>query len=81
MSLVACKLLNNEKLYLSDEFVRHKTLNILGNSYIIDHALKNILVSETLYDTSSLKIVTFNDNVTYFIEYLSIKRIAFNEET
>ena len=76
------RILNAEGLRFSDEFVRHKILDALGDLYLIGypllgrfnayksgHALNNSLVREILLDESNFEIVTFDDNVTSPIDY------------
>ena len=71
LSLVACKLLNNEKLYLSDEFVRHKILDTVGDisllgyectgkitSYKSGHHVHNLLCRKLLATPSAYEIVS-----------------------
>lgn len=79
------RILNAEGLRYSDEFVRHKILDALGDLYLIGypilgrfnayksgHALNNLLVREILSDQNSFEIVTFDDNVTHPIQYLPL---------
>ena len=79
------RVLNAEGLRFTDEFVRHKILDALGDLYLIGypilgrfnayksgHALNNLLVREILSDKSNFEIVTFDDNVTCPIEYLPL---------
>ncbi|WP_435979092.1 UDP-3-O-acyl-N-acetylglucosamine deacetylase [Psychrobacter sp. DM4] len=79
------RVLNAEGLRFSDEFVRHKILDALGDLYLIGypilgrfnayksgHALNNLLVREILSDHDNFEIVTFDDNVTCPIDYLTI---------
>ena len=79
------RILNAEGLRFSDEFVRHKILDALGDLYLIGypllgrfnayksgHALNNSLVREILLDESNFEIVTFDDNVTSPIDYLPL---------
>ena len=83
------RVLNAEGLRFSDEFVRHKILDALGDLYLIGypiigrfsayksgHALNNLLVREILSDSNNFEIVTFDDNVSCPIEYLPFSRLA-----
>ncbi len=83
------RVLNTEGLRFADEFVRHKILDALGDLYLIGypilgrfnayksgHALNNLLVREILSDENNFEIVTFNDNVSCPIGYLSLKELA-----
>ncbi len=78
--------LNAEGLRFTDEFVRHKMLDAVGDLYLIGypilgrfsayksgHALNNLLVREILSDESNFEIVTFDDNVNCPIDYLPLE--------
>lgn len=68
------KILNPEGLRYTDEFVKHKILDAIGDLYVIGlpvlaaysayksgHALNNILIRTVLADADNYEIVTFND--------------------
>lgn len=74
--------LNEGGLRLSDEFVRHKLLDAVGDLYLIGypllanfsayksgHALNNQLIRSVLSDSESFEIVTFDDTKQCPISY------------
>lgn len=76
------RILNEEGLRISDEFVRHKILDAIGDLYLIGypiigqfnafksgHALNNILVKQVLASPDCFEFVTFDDNVKCPIGY------------
>ena len=71
--LDAHRILNNEELRYSDEFVRHKILDAIGDLYLIGypliaaysafksgHALNNMLLRALLADQSAFEMATFD---------------------
>lgn len=76
------RILNSDGLRVSDEFVRHKILDAVGDLYLIGypligqfnafksgHALNNMLVKEVLSNPKKFEVVTFDDNVKCPIAY------------
>lgn len=76
------KVVNEEGLHFPDEFVRHKTLDAVGDLYVIGypilgeftgyksgHALNNQLIRAVLADPSCCEIVTFYDKKDCPIHY------------
>lgn len=68
------KILNPEGLRYTDEFVKHKILDAIGDLYVIGlpmlaaysafksgHALNNVLIRQVLADKENYEIVTFDD--------------------
>ena len=68
------KILNPEGLRYSDEFVKHKILDAIGDLYVIGapilgaysayksgHALNNLLIRAALSDPNNFEYVTFED--------------------
>ena len=68
------KILNPEGLRYSDEFVKHKILDAIGDLYVIGypvlasysayksgHALNNLLIRAVLADVANYEIVVFED--------------------
>ncbi len=79
------KIINAEGLRFSDEFVRHKILDAIGDLYLIGypllakfsayksgHALNNQLIKQVLSSPDSFEIVTFDDNVKCPVDYFKI---------
>lgn len=78
------RVVNKEGLRFYDEFVRHKTLDAVGDLYVIGkpllgrfsayksgHALNNRLIRAVLLDPSRYEIVTFYDENTCPISYFN----------
>lgn len=76
---------NAEGLRFADEFVRHKILDAVGDLYLLGHqiiakfdgyksghALNNQLLRQVKSDPSSYEIVTFCDESSCPIDYLSV---------
>ena len=76
---------NEEGLRFSDEFVRHKILDAVGDLYLLGHqiigkydafksghALNNQLLRNVQNDPSSYEIVTFNDIEDCPIQYVTV---------
>ncbi len=76
---------NEEGLRYSDEFVRHKILDAVGDLYLLGHqiiakfdgyksghALNNQLLRNVKNDPESYKIVTFDDMESCPIKYVSV---------
>ena len=76
---------NEEGLRFSDEFVRHKILDAVGDLYLMGyqiiakfdgyksgHALNNQLLRNVQSDSSSYEIVTFNDINECPIPYVNV---------
>lgn len=76
---------NEEGLRFSDEFVRHKVLDAIGDLYLLGnqiiakfvafksgHALNNQLLRAVFADPESYEIVTFYDEMQCPIEYASV---------
>jgi UDP-3-O-[3-hydroxymyristoyl] N-acetylglucosamine deacetylase len=70
------KILNPEGLRYSDEFVKHKILDAIGDLYVIGHpvlasysayksghALNNLLIRAVLADEANFEVVSFEDEV------------------
>ncbi|MFN3233989.1 MAG: UDP-3-O-acyl-N-acetylglucosamine deacetylase [Gammaproteobacteria bacterium] len=77
------RILNEDGLRYSDEFVKHKILDAVGDLYLLGHsligsfygyksghALNNKLVSEVLADESAWEYVTFEDEAESPITFL-----------
>ena len=76
---------NEEGLRFSDEFVRHKILDAVGDLYLLGHqiiakfdgyksghALNNQLLRNVISDASNYEIVTFNDKTQCPISYVDV---------
>ena len=76
---------NEEGLRFSDEFVRHKILDAVGDLYLLGHqiiakfngyksghALNNQLLRDVISDASNYEIVTFNDKTQCPISYVDV---------
>ncbi|MFZ0329620.1 MAG: UDP-3-O-acyl-N-acetylglucosamine deacetylase, partial [Acinetobacter bohemicus] len=79
---------NEEGLRFSDEFVRHKILDAVGDLYLLGHqiiakfdgyksghALNNQLLRNVKSDPTSYEIVTFNDETQCPIPYVSVTKV------
>ena len=76
---------NEEGLRFSDEFVRHKILDAVGDLYLLGHqiiakfdgyksghALNNQLLRNVISDATNYEIVTFNDKTQCPISYVDV---------
>ena len=76
---------NEEGLRFSDEFVRHKILDAVGDLYLLGHqviakfdgyksghALNNQLLRNVQRDPTSYEIVTFDEEIHCPIKYVSV---------
>ena len=76
---------NEEGLRFSDEFVRHKILDAVGDLYLLGHqviakfdgyksghALNNQLLRNVQSDPTSYEIVTFDEESQCPIKYVSV---------
>lgn len=83
------KVLNEGGLRFSDEFVRHKMLDAIGDLYLAGHALlgaftafksghhlNNLLVRELLSDASHYEIVSFSSEQGAPIQYINALAMA-----
>ena len=78
-------IINKDGLRYDDELVRHKILDVIGDLYLLGHnvigeftgyrsghALNNALLKALLADQSAWEFVTFEDEATAPIRYLSL---------
>lgn len=78
-------MVNEEGLRFSDEFVRHKILDAVGDLYLLGHqiiakfdgyksghALNNQLLRNVKSDPSCYEIVTFDDEANCPIMYVNV---------
>jgi len=79
------KVINEDGLRYSDEFVKHKVLDVVGDLYLLGHniigafsgyksghALNNILLKEILADEKAWEIVTFDEKEKAPLQFGSV---------
>jgi UDP-3-O-[3-hydroxymyristoyl] N-acetylglucosamine deacetylase len=86
------KIINEDGLRYENEFVKHKILDAIGDLYLLGrsligrfsgfksgHYLNNLLLKKLLADPDAWEIVTFGDNDTVPITYMSNEIISENK--